>query len=82
MTVTPNPFPGEQGVRIEKAVRNAVASGHVISVGDVLIDLRTDHTVSDDDFKAFFRALLDQHSREAVEAWVVSLVTCVHREGK
>jgi hypothetical protein len=75
-----NPFVGEAGVRIEKAVRRAIETGHIISVGDVLIELRMDATVSDDDFRAFFRALLDERTRPEVERWVVSLVNNVHAQ--
>jgi hypothetical protein len=76
-----NPFPGEQGVRIEKAVRHAIDTGHVISVGDVLIELRTDPNLSDDDFRTFLRALLEARRGFDVERWVVALVTRTHREG-
>ena len=77
-TVTTNPFEGESGVRIEKAVRRAIDTEHAISVGDVLISLRTDPALSDNDFLAFFRSLLEPRSCFAVEAWVASLIGEVH----
>jgi hypothetical protein len=80
--IPPNPFVGEAAIRIEKAVRHAVDTGHVISIGDVLVELRTDPNLSDEDFRTFFRKLLDAGSRVEVEAWVIALVTLVHREGK
>jgi hypothetical protein len=81
-TVPPNPFVGEAGIRIEKAVRGAIETGHVISVGDVLIELRTDPSLSDADFRTFFRALLEARLGFAVERWIVALVTRMYREGK
>ena len=76
-TIPPNPFDGEAGIRLEKAVRHAITE-HAISVGDVLISLRTDPNLSNDDFRAFFRALLEPRSSFAVEAWVMALIGEVH----
>jgi hypothetical protein len=70
----PNPFSGHEAVRIEKAVRRAVAGGTAISVGDVLISLRTDPDLSDDDFREFFRALLVPRLGFDVERWVQHLI--------
>jgi hypothetical protein len=70
----PNPFLGEQGIRIEKAVRHAIGSGHVLTVGDVLIALRTEPNLSDDDFREFFKALLEARRRFEVEAWVMTII--------
>jgi hypothetical protein len=73
-TTTQCPFEGEAGIRIEKAVRHAVGSGHMLSVGDVLIALRTDPSMSDADFGEFFRALLEARLGFAVERWVMSII--------
>jgi hypothetical protein len=71
----PNPFPGEQGIRIEKAVRSAVATGLMLTLGDVLIELRMDEALPNEDFSEFVRALLEVRSRFEVEAWVMSIIT-------
>jgi hypothetical protein len=73
-SIPSNPFDGDSGIRIEKAVRRAADAGHAISVGDVLISLRTDPNLSNDDFRTFFRALLEPRSCFAAEAWVAFLI--------
>jgi hypothetical protein len=73
MTVA-NPFAGDVAVRIEKAVRSAVATGLMLTLGDVLIELRMDEALPNEDFSAFVRALLEVRSRFEVEAWVMSII--------
>ena len=46
----------------------------MLSVGDVLIALRTDRSMSDADFSEFFKALLEARRRFEVERWVMSII--------
>ena len=73
-SIPTNPFAGEQGIRIEKAIRHAVTTCHVLTPGDVLIELRTDPSLSDADFRVFLSALLEARLGFAVEAWVAALI--------
>jgi hypothetical protein len=72
--MTCNPFEGDTAIRIEKAVRDACSSGHMLSVGDVLIALRTDPSVTNDDFSQFARALIGARLGFAVDRWVTSII--------
>jgi hypothetical protein len=73
-SIPSNPFAGEQGIRIEKAVRLAIGSGHMLTVGDVLVALRMDPGLSNDDFGQFFKAMLEARRRFEVERWVASII--------
>jgi hypothetical protein len=70
----PNPFPGEQGIRIERAVRLAVGSTHVRSIDDVLVALRMDPSLSNDDFSEFFKSMIEARRRFDVERWVAAII--------
>ena len=50
-TIVPNPFPGEQGIRIEKALRHVTTHLHRPRFEDALAALRLYEGLSDDDFR-------------------------------
>lgn len=70
----PNPFAGEEAQRIERAVRRAVTAQRLLSVGDVLIELRLDPDLSDEDFSTFFRTLLEPRKGFDLERWVMRMI--------
>jgi hypothetical protein len=69
-----NPFAGEEAVRIERAVRRAVTAQRLLSVGDVLIELRLDPHLSDADFHTFASTLLEPRKGFDLERWVVTII--------
>lgn len=73
-TLPANPFTGDRGVRIERAVRRAVDHLHLPTVTGVHLALREDPDLSDADYLVFSRMLLLPRAGFDVERWVVSII--------